>query len=808
MKRMFIAVYAALMICCASFAQDARQRTVETIAQDVLAVLPTDNLEEFYVQMKDLADAAPESVEYLAKRLKPSDSAGNSIVEYAISGVVRYASDPACSSVKDNVLKGLKKAAASSWDKYNRQFLESQIRLLQPYDGDFEAYVRSTYPVEAAKSLEKSEESRKRCQALWLYSESLGAKSEKYILAALKDPDRAVRTTALLAFEPYAGDDFYAKVAKSYKKLSATAKADVIYWFGEKNVKSQTALVLSEMKTGGEIGANAVEAAGKIGGEEAAESLVAMLGGDYTANAVAALKYVDHDISDMVVSALAASEEDELRCKALLELASSRRIVEAAPYVYTYAASVNDEIASAASDALSGVVSASDFRQVAAMYDSSQRNLASWEDALMSSLSSLSADDRYSLVRDFADSAAHPERFYMAMAESDTDQAASYLTEKYASGSEKALEALARMSNINVADVLLDASDKDQEYLRKYVDVIERNITDPERKFVCCYKALDKASDISVLNHIIDVIGSVPTMNAFNAIAPYLDVPATAYKAADAVKRIASANASGLDYYRLQEILVKAASVFSGTGDADDGYAVDEIRKILEAARPYEKFVLSEEEKRQGYEVLFDGTDLSKWVGDKVGYTAVNGCIEVSAGYGDEKNLYTEQEYSDFILRFDFCFEKEGVNNGVGIRTPMGVDAAYYGMCEVQILDHDAPVYADLKPYQVHGSVYGIVPAKRIVHKPLGEWSSQEIKVVGDRVTVIVNGEVILDANVIKACKGNNVAPDGSDVNPYTVDGRNHPGLFNKKGHVGFLGHGSGLKYRNVRILDLSSNKR
>ena len=47
---------------------------------------------------------------------------------------------------------------------------------------------------------------------------------------------------------------------------------------------------------------------------------------------------------------------------------------------------------------------------------------------------------------------------------------------------------------------------------------------------------------------------------------------------------------------------------------------------------------------------------------------------------------------------------KEGVNNGVGIRIPMGVDAAYEGM-EIQILDHDAPIYKNLREYQVHGSV-------------------------------------------------------------------------------------------------------
>ena len=38
----------------------------------------------------------------------------------------------------------------------------------------------------------------------------------------------------------------------------------------------------------------------------------------------------------------------------------------------------------------------------------------------------------------------------------------------------------------------------------------------------------------------------------------------------------------------------------------------------------------------------------------------------------------------------------------------MGVDAAYHGM-EIQILDHDAPIYKNLRIYQQHGSVYGII---------------------------------------------------------------------------------------------------
>ena len=63
-----------------------------------------------------------------------------------------------------------------------------------------------------------------------------------------------------------------------------------------------------------------------------------------------------------------------------------------------------------------------------------------------------------------------------------------------------------------------------------------------------------------------------------------------------------------------------------------------------------------------------------------------------------------------------------------------------------------------------------------------------------------VNGEVILDGDIREACQGHNVSEDGSKKNPYTVDHRNHPGLFNKKGHIGLLGHGAGIQFRNIRI--------
>ncbi len=228
-------------------------------------------------------------------------------------------------------------------------------------------------------------------------------------------------------------------------------------------------------------------------------------------------------------------------------------------------------------------------------------------------------------------------------------------------------------------------------------------------------------------------------------------------------------------------------------------------------------FTLSPEEEAEGFEVLFDGRSLDKWHGNTTAYVPVDGNIYVTAQYGGSGNLYTKKNYSDFIYRFEFWFDVPGVNNGIGIRTGKdvtGVDAAFHGM-EIQVLDHDDPMYGGynynwtgIQPYQIHGSVYGVVGAKHVDFGPIKQWHTEEIKAVGDHITVTVDGEVILDANIREACQGHAVGPEGTEGNPYMIDHRNHPGLFNKEGYISFCGHGPGVKFRNIRILDLSDKNK
>jgi hypothetical protein len=197
---------------------------------------------------------------------------------------------------------------------------------------------------------------------------------------------------------------------------------------------------------------------------------------------------------------------------------------------------------------------------------------------------------------------------------------------------------------------------------------------------------------------------------------------------------------------------------------------------------------LTREEKAEGFVLLFNGRDLENWTGNKESYVVEEGMIVVRPE-GSGGNLYTEKEFSDFVFRFDFQLTP-GANNGIGIRAPREGDAAYVGM-EIQVLDNTAAEYANLKPYQYHGSVYGVIPARKGYLTPVGKWNSEEILAQGSHIKVTLNGTVILDGDI-----------GGAAVNG-TMDRQSHPGLKRKTGHIGFLGHGSVVRFRNIRIREL-----
>ncbi|MBI2679405.1 MAG: DUF1080 domain-containing protein [Candidatus Solibacter usitatus] len=189
-----------------------------------------------------------------------------------------------------------------------------------------------------------------------------------------------------------------------------------------------------------------------------------------------------------------------------------------------------------------------------------------------------------------------------------------------------------------------------------------------------------------------------------------------------------------------------------------------------------------------GFTPLFNGKNLDGWKlvrANGPGYVIEGDRIVCPPTGGG--NLFTEKEYANFVLRLDFKLSVGG-NNGVGLRAPLEGDAAYVGM-EIQVLDDPAPQYKDIKPTQHTGSIYDVFPAKLGALKPAGEWNSYEITANGRRVTIKLNGQTTVDADL-------------DSVKDEAILKR-HPGLARKSGHIGFLGHRSHVEFRNIRIKEL-----
>lgn len=192
------------------------------------------------------------------------------------------------------------------------------------------------------------------------------------------------------------------------------------------------------------------------------------------------------------------------------------------------------------------------------------------------------------------------------------------------------------------------------------------------------------------------------------------------------------------------------------------------------------------EQKDEGFASVFNGMNFDGWEGPTENYMIENGVLMCKPGRGG--TIFTEEKYSDFKVALEFQVP-EGGNNGLAIRYPGKGDTAYAGMCELQVLDNDSPKYAKLDPRQYHGSAYGMAAAKRGYLRPAGEWNYQTVTVVGSKITVELNGTVILDTDL-------------SEVTEYMANSP-HPGREREIGHFGFAGHNDPVKFRNVFIKSL-----
>ena len=385
MKKIYsILLFLALSV--AVYAQDARQRTVQTIVADVLAAMPAQNSSDFATQMGDLASAAPQSIVEVAKLMKPAgEGVKNAIYEYALQGVVSFVNDPAHSAKKADVLKGLQDAAAACSDPYNKELLTTLQRMLGNYVAPA---AEPEMPVKEAQALLKSGKTHEKCLAALTLMKAQPEKALKTVASALKSDDKIFRNSVLgNATKLFGAASLVPLLTSKFKKLAPDAKVDVLNWLGNNKISSAANIVNAAVGNGGEIAKAAIAAAGKIGGAAAASTLIGQLGGEFGQEALTALKSFKGDIKDEVAAALTdklAAGTDKTAITNLLSLASARKMKNVAPIVYSMIGSQDKGLAQMAEDALSNFTGTGDIAKVGGLLDAAKgaTAISNYQDAL------------------------------------------------------------------------------------------------------------------------------------------------------------------------------------------------------------------------------------------------------------------------------------------------------------------------------------------------------------------------------------------------------------------------------------------
>lgn len=659
------------------------------------------------------------------------------------------------------------------------------------------------------KKAEKAGQGHTREAALQILMSANPGDVLKLLQAALKEDNRNYRFAALNFASEFASGNMYRELLKTMQKAPPAVKTDITNWFLQECADEKkkaligsfaTDIFIEQLENNDMVLKKAtIDVLVRIGGHKSILALADLLASDNKEVVLMAkngLLSTNGNISAAIVPVMDKATNDGK--VAALELLAARKASKYGDIVFGLLTSDSQDVKAAAYAALKDVSTSGN---LSGLYGLLEKSDASFvfpvQQAIINSLSEYPADKQVTLVINQMDKTSSDKKYlyYPVLAATGDKQALKMISEGFKNSTgeaqEVAFRSLLDWKGIEAAKDLL-AICKDtglstyfDRSLSGYIGLVSNPQIKAEERFGYLNNALLLARTTAQKKSILTQLGKTNVYPAMLAVGKYLDDTSVQQEAAQAVMTIALAN-KDFAGKNVEDLLNKVILVLD---NPDAEYQKQAIRDHLGSLIPPKPFLLPDEEKKEGYYILFDGTNMDQWTGNVTDYVLENGCISLHPSSAHGGNLYTKEEFSNFIFRFEFQLTS-GANNGLGIRTPMEGDAAYVGM-ELQILDNEAPVYSNLAPYQYHGSVYGIIPAKRGYLKPVGEWNYQEVIANGDNIKITLNGTVILDGNIKEATK--NGIPDK----------KNHPGLFNKKGHIGFLGHGSPVKFKNIRIKNL-----
>ncbi|MDP6408225.1 MAG: DUF1080 domain-containing protein [Planctomycetota bacterium] len=207
---------------------------------------------------------------------------------------------------------------------------------------------------------------------------------------------------------------------------------------------------------------------------------------------------------------------------------------------------------------------------------------------------------------------------------------------------------------------------------------------------------------------------------------------------------------------------------------------------------------LSEVERAAGWTLAFDGRTHAGWRrfrGEgfpEGGWAVEEGSLHKLAGAGGG-DLVSERGYQDFEFAFEWKVAS-GANSGIMYRVSEERGNTWETGPEYQILD-DTGHHDGRRAETSAASLYAMIAPEPSVLKPVGEWNSGRILVVGNHVEHWLNGARVVAfelhdeawKELIEGCKFKNMPGFGKE----------------RRGHIALQDHGDDVWYRNLKIRDL-----
>ena len=259
-----------------------------------------------------------------------------------------------------------------------------------------------------------------------------------------------------------------------------------------------------------------------------------------------------------------------------------------------------------------------------------------------------------------------------------------------------------------------------------------------------------------------------------------------------------------LNHRSLAVLTVVALAVFGLACEREAVETGDMDTTAVEATTPdmaRAMNLLTEDERAEGWELLFDGESFDDWRGfqqDSVpsGWTIEDGAIHFTGenGGGD---LITEEEFDDFELALEWKIS-EGGNSGIIYRADEAHDAPWMTGPEYQLLDNAGHPDAENGPIRQAGANYDMHPPTEDVTRPVGEWNEARIVANGSHVEHWLNGEKIVEYELWTDEWEETVA--GSKWSEYPDYGTL------ESGHIALQDHSDPVWFRNIKVKRLSDD--